>query len=585
MNQPPQPTRLAPWIALSLTFYCIGVAATLWSGVVMIIPASLMWFLDTHWLTTRLFESLFYLHAQPPLLNLGLGLALKLEAATGLSVYWILSAFNLTVGAVCAVAYGILCARMLGARMRTVMALLLFLAHPMFYHTIFDYRYTIHEVFFLAWMAVFAWMWLNDCRLRNLVAAGLMACGIVYLRSLFHFAWAIGLILMLAIMVRPIPVRRWAVVAGLAAILIAWPLKNYMIFGLFTYSSWQGYNISQSMEKQALDAKIPDVNGLYAEEVWGGHRARWTSRHVELAIRPETGTLALTYFIRHPDVTLQKPVTVDVIVGGQLIAHAVHDKPGPVKMPIRMQGARDGLRLELKIDRAWTLPDGRPVGIGLYPLEWQTASGARPVTYDPLMPIVHDVPERLRRIPVLCVPEKPGGNQNWNHYWVIDYCRRRAELAMQFFRANPREIVDRYEKNYLYLTRFSSRHPYGGYVRPELRGFCNWMRFYETVFMQDFRREGRLIVGLMDFSIPTGFMFVLPLMLIGAAWRIQREWQRDPLRARLGLVMYYCVMWVMAIVLFIDGAEGNRIRFSTLPFLLILAAWSLPNLKPDPREG
>src|SRR5580658_543113 len=46
--------------------------------------------LDTRLLKERLFESLFYLHAQPPLFNLFLGLVLKAAGAWSLSAFEVL---------------------------------------------------------------------------------------------------------------------------------------------------------------------------------------------------------------------------------------------------------------------------------------------------------------------------------------------------------------------------------------------------------------------------------------------------------------------------------------------------------------
>ncbi len=583
MDESRPQTPLIPWLAVSLALFGCGVAATQWCGVVMTVPSNLMWFLEPRQLATRLGESLLYLHAQPPLLNLWLGLAFKLEAATGWSVLRILLAFNLAVGAASVAAYCVLAVRLLRTRLRIAAALALLLANPFFYHAIFDYRYTIHEIFFLLWVALFAQTWLAGGRLRHLVAAGLMTCGLVYLRSLFHFAWAIGLLVMLALMApaagRAAAARRWSAVAGFALILLAWPLKNALIFGLFSYSSWQGYNISQGLEPLGLDNKIPNVNGLYAEESWGGNPVHWTSRRVELGVVPESGTLSVPYYVGHPDVGKGRPVTVDVRLNGQLVAHTAHDKGGFSAVAIKIPaGVRDALRLEVTTDRAWTLPDGRDVAIGLYPIQWQTAAGRHDAACDPLMPVLHDVPAALRAIPVLTVPGKSVGRENWNHYWVIDYSRRRQQLAMDYFRQNPGEYFHRVANNYLYLTRYSGRNPYVGYVRDksEVPRFCNWMKAYELVVMQDARRDRRVMAERMVYWPPSGFMFTLPAILFGAAWRIRRDWRRDPRRARLALVMFLTVLWVIAMILFIDGTEGNRIRFSTEPFLWLLALWAVP---------
>lgn len=572
------------YLFLSLAMFACGVAATKWCGVVMVIPSNLMWYLEPQLLTDRLGESILYLHAQPPLLNLWLGLAFKLENATGWSVFSILLAFNMAIAAASVLAYCALAVRLLRTKIRIAAALVLLLANPFFYHTIFDYRYAIHEIFFLLWAALFAQAWLTSGRARHLLAAGAMICGLVYLRSLFHFAWAIGLFVMLALMVRAgdraANVRRWAAVAGFTVVVLAWPLKNYYLFGLFTYSSWQGYNISQGMERLGLDAKIPDVNGLYRAESWGGRRVHWTDRRVEIGIEPESGTLVVTYHLSHPDIGPRRPVAVDVKLNGQLVSHVAHEKAGFAAVAVKVPpGMRESMRLELAIDRTWKLRDGREVAVGLYPIEWETPAGKHEVKQDPLMPVLHDVPEPLRGIAALTVPGKSVGRENWNHYWIIEYCRRRQQLAMDYIRENPEEIWRRVSNNYLYLTRYSGRNPYVDYVRPELPRFCAWMKIYELAALQDARRGHRVMAERMLYWPPNGFMFTLPLILIGAAWRIRREWRRDPQRARLGLAMFYCVAWVLAMILFIDGTEGNRIRFSTLPFLMILALWSMPRVR------
>jgi len=53
-------------------------------------------------------------------------------------------------------------------------------------------------------------------------------------------------------------------------------------------------------------------------------------------------------------------------------------------------------------------------------------------------------------------------------------------------------------------------------------------------------------------------------------------WRRRPwgFGERTVAVMLFTVLWVLALVLFVDGPEGNRVRFSTEPYLLLMAGWT-----------
>jgi hypothetical protein len=47
------------------------------------------------------------------------------------------------------------------------------------------------------------------------------------------------------------------------------------------------------------------------------------------------------------------------------------------------------------------------------------------------------------------------------------------------------------------------------------------------------------------------------------------------------------VIWVLAVTLLVDGSEANRLRFSTQPYLLLLAVWAVESAwrgrKASPR--
>src|SRR5438105_5510346 len=105
-------------------------------------------------LTTRLAESLFNLHAHPPLLNLLLGLALKLERATGLAPERSLLAFHLALGGAITAGLYILLVRLAVAPWLRRLVLAVVLLDPAFYSFVLDFFYPLHELFLLTCAAL-----------------------------------------------------------------------------------------------------------------------------------------------------------------------------------------------------------------------------------------------------------------------------------------------------------------------------------------------------------------------------------------------------------------------------------------------
>jgi hypothetical protein len=67
---------------------------------------------------------------------------------------------------------------------------------------------------------------------------------------------------------------------------------------------------------------------------------------------------------------------------------------------------------------------------------------------------------------------------------------------------------------------------------------------------------------------------VFPIVLVAAGvtlWR-RRPWGTSESAV---IVMLISVLWVLALAVFVDGPEGNRVRFSTEPYLFIVIVWLL----------
>jgi hypothetical protein len=73
--------------------------------------------------------------------------------------------------------------------------------------------------------------------------------------------------------------------------------------------------------------------------------------------------------------------------------------------------------------------------------------------------------------------------------------------------------------------------------------------------------------------VTTGFAILFPILMAAtgiALWR-RRPWGPEE---RTVAVMFFTVLWVLALVVFVDGPEGNRVRFSTEPYLFLMAGWT-----------
>ncbi|HEX3531453.1 MAG TPA: hypothetical protein VH988_30710 [Thermoanaerobaculia bacterium] len=444
---------------LWLAVYACGAGLAFLAGWRMQVSYEYFQLLGREPLASRLAESLFNLHAQPPLLNLLLGLALKLERATGLAPERSLLALHLALGAAITLALYILLVRLGVTPWLRRLALAVILLDPAFYSFVLDFFYPLHELFLLTLAAVAVERFLATRRPEFYVAACACLVALAYTRALFHPVWIVAVLLMLALPARRPDRERSPVFAALAAslvLLLAWPVKNYVRFGVFGFSSWQGYNLSQGL----VDRYPP---------IW------------------------------------------DAFVFGSLPSQ---------------ESAREAL--------------------------------------------ARSVPERFRAIPVLADPLKAPGVPNWNHAAIIPLSRRLESLVLRRLREHPALLAAKAAENYRQAAIYPARNPYAADLdwraRTPLARF--WLTFYEsTVYLYrgDDPQSGPL----------PGFAWILPPALLLALVQIVRRRKRDPVGAGTTAFLLAAILWVLAMVLLVDGREGNRIRFSTQPLLYLAVAWSL----------
>ena len=230
---------LAVFIASRLIFSFMG-------GAFIAKPLSFaMQYLDPVLLKNDLLQSLFYLHSQPPLFNLMLGLILKMSQVPALSY----SILFKTAGALVPLAlYGTLSA--IGVkRLTALLVTIVFMLNPtlILYENLLYYSYI--ETFYIA-LAIFSLTcWGRERKNSSLALFWTFLLCLGLTRSVFHpvFFLLTGAVITWYLW-RRAAAKPLAETFLRSCIIVVIPLillcsKNAAVFGFFGTSSWEGMNL------------------------------------------------------------------------------------------------------------------------------------------------------------------------------------------------------------------------------------------------------------------------------------------------------------------------------------------------------
>jgi hypothetical protein len=182
---------------------------------------------------------------------------------------------------------------------------------------------------------------------------------------------------------------------------------------------------------------------------------------------------------------------------------------------------------------------------------------------------------------VVLSPSKQDGSQNWNHVGFLAAGPELTRCATTWRLEHPVEWLAKAAGQYAMWTRPTFVHPYdGALLGPTDARWIAYATAWEDVAFPDLRPAVERV--LPDFFLHREAMLrgrpvpytlfglvVLPAILALAAW--QQIAHPRTLRSAVALAALLVVLWPMLAACLTDGQEGNRMRFSTTPALLVIA--------------
>ncbi len=198
--------------------------------------------IDPLLLKNNLFQSIYYLHIQPPLFSLFLGSILKLFPGSYALVF---NFIYLAIGLTLAVSIFFTLTNLKVSNRLSVILTVLFMVNPttILYENFLLYDYP--TMLFLCLSALFLHRFLSSSKLRDGGTFFALLSLIVLTKSVFHIAWFIFFVCVLLFYQRK-SWKRIVLIAIVPFILIAFVyLKNLYLFGIFNGSSWMGLSLSR----------------------------------------------------------------------------------------------------------------------------------------------------------------------------------------------------------------------------------------------------------------------------------------------------------------------------------------------------
>ena len=235
-------------------------------------------FIDIYLLKNDLWRSVFYLHTQPPLMNLLTGIGLQLFPASFASIF---QSFFLLGGLLLTLAIYSLGNRLGFPKCLSIILAAWFTLSPA--TVVFEnyYFYTYPTTILLTLSGVFLARFLENRRAVDGLLFSMALAVNALTWSLFHLIWLLGCFGIVAFLLRDNRRKAWWLVPAFLLV-FAWYAKNAILYDSFTASSWAGLNLFKT-----VSIRIP-----------GEVREQWVKEGI-------VSELALVPPYRSPDVYLE----------------------------------------------------------------------------------------------------------------------------------------------------------------------------------------------------------------------------------------------------------------------------------------
>ncbi len=220
--------------------------------------------LDIPLLQNKLWESIWYMHGQPPLFNLYIAAVINLFPD-----FLVKYVFQL-----CFLGFGLLHSLLLYKLLRElyipmkicVLITLYFMLSPaaVLYENLF--YYTQIELLLLTLSAWLLARFLKQQTFINAFLFFLTLAVLILTRSMFHWVWLLGFVMVLLAL---LPAHRnILLLAALIPLVLSggWFYKNYVLYGKFASSSWLGMSLANVVKPQTGIAQKPRWKGIETYE-------------------------------------------------------------------------------------------------------------------------------------------------------------------------------------------------------------------------------------------------------------------------------------------------------------------------------
>jgi hypothetical protein len=219
-----------------LLFFLVGVRFN-------ITPMQWFWqFIDPKLLKTRLLESLFYLHGQPPGFNLLVGVVLKIFPH---NYYFVFNALFILIGLAITISFYYLLRQLKISGRLSLALVILFTINPatILTENLFFYDYPV--ILLLILSALFLLKFCQNKRLVDVFVFFFLLSLLVLTRSMFHLVWF--LLLMVWLVGHYQKDRNKIMTAAIIPLFLVFFLyiKNFIIVHQFSANSWMGMGFAK----------------------------------------------------------------------------------------------------------------------------------------------------------------------------------------------------------------------------------------------------------------------------------------------------------------------------------------------------